>query len=73
MIPRSIFPSFSHTKISQVFNQIKDLNEDPKKNKNLEDFAEMSRKTMTDKSMQKVMKDYHELVDHGRREIYMVE
>lgn len=41
--------------------------------KNLEDYTEMSRQTMTDKSIQKVMKDYHDLVDHGRREIYMIE
>jgi hypothetical protein len=25
------------------------------------------------KEMQEIMKDYHELVDHGRREIYTVE
>jgi hypothetical protein len=40
---------------------------------NLEEFAEMSRQTMTDKSIQKAMKDYHDLVDQGRREIYMIE
>lgn len=39
----------------------------------LKQYAEMSRQTMTDKNFQKVMKDYHNLVDHGRREIYMVE
>ena len=41
--------------------------------KDLGQYAEMSRKTMQDKSLQKVMKDYHDLVTEGRREIYMVE
>jgi hypothetical protein len=36
-------------------------------------FAEMSRQTMSDKNIQKVMKDYHALVESGRREIYMIE
>lgn len=36
-------------------------------------YTEMSRQTMTDKNMQKVMKDYHNLVESGRREIYMIE
>lgn len=40
---------------------------------NLEDYTEMSRKTMTDKNLQKVMKDYHNLVESGHREIYKVE
>lgn len=39
----------------------------------LEEYAEMSRKTMSNKDLQKVMKDYHNLVESGRREIYMVE
>ena len=37
--------------------------------KSMEEHAEMSRKTMSDKNLQKVMKDYHELVESGRREI----
>jgi hypothetical protein len=39
----------------------------------LEAFAEMSRKSMENKDFQSVMSDYHDLVDHGRREIYMIE
>lgn len=39
----------------------------------LEEFADMSRKTMANKDLQKVMKGYHDLVDWGRREIYTVE
>ncbi len=41
--------------------------------KDLGDYAETSRKVMTNKDLQKIMKDYHELVVSGRREIYMVE
>jgi hypothetical protein len=40
---------------------------------NFEDFVKESRSTMTDKKMQKIMKGYHDLVEGGRREIYMVE
>jgi len=40
---------------------------------NIEDYTEMSRKTMTDKNLQKVMKDYHNLVESGHREIYKIE
>jgi hypothetical protein len=39
----------------------------------LESYTEMSRKTMADKDLQKAMKGYHDLVEQGRREIYMVE
>jgi len=39
----------------------------------LEAYAAMSRKTMSDKNLQKAMKGYHNLIDEGRREIYMVE
>jgi hypothetical protein len=39
----------------------------------LEGYAEMSRKTMSDKNLQKAMKGYHDLVDEGRREIFMIE
>jgi hypothetical protein len=40
---------------------------------NLEQFAEMSRKVMQIKEFQDVMKGYHDLVDEGRREIYVLE
>jgi hypothetical protein len=39
----------------------------------LEAYTKMSRSTMADKNLQKVMKDYHELIDQGKREIYMLE
>ncbi|HJW29992.1 MAG TPA: hypothetical protein VJ508_12210 [Saprospiraceae bacterium] len=39
----------------------------------LEVYAGMDKKMMNDKGLQKIMKDYHELVDSGRREIYSVE
>jgi hypothetical protein len=39
----------------------------------LEQYTETSRKTMEIKEVQDVMKGYHDLVDHGRREIYMIE
>ena len=39
----------------------------------LEAFAEMSRKSMEQKEFQETMKGYHDLIDHGRREIYMIE
>ena len=39
----------------------------------LEEHAEMSRKSMEIPEFQEAMKGYHDLVDHGRREIYMVE
>ena len=39
----------------------------------LEQFTEMSRKAMEIKEFQDAMKDYHDLVDQGRREIYMIE
>jgi hypothetical protein len=41
--------------------------------KDLGEYAEMSRQTMKDKSLQKVMKGYHDIVAEGRREIYMIE
>jgi hypothetical protein len=40
---------------------------------NLEQYTETSRKSMEIKEVQDVMKGYHDLVDHGRREIYMIE
>jgi hypothetical protein len=39
----------------------------------LEQYAETTRKTMEIKEVQDVMKGYHDLVDQGRREIYMIE
>src|SRR5262245_38998668 len=39
----------------------------------LEAYAGMDKKMMNNKELQKAMKDYHTLVDHGRREIYTVE
>ena len=41
--------------------------------KSLEEYSETSRKSMGDKKFQKAMKGYHDLIDHGRREIYMIE
>jgi hypothetical protein len=41
--------------------------------RSLEEFTEMSRKSMEMKEFQDAMKGYHDLVDHGRREIYMLE
>ena len=39
----------------------------------LEDYAETSRKSMEIPEFQEAMKGYHDLIEHGRREIYMVE
>ena len=41
--------------------------------KSLEEYAETSRKSMEIKEFQDAMKGYHDLIDSGRREIYMVE
>jgi hypothetical protein len=41
--------------------------------KSLEEYAETTRKSMENKEFQDAMKGYHDLVDHGRREIYMIE
>ena len=41
--------------------------------KSLEEFFEMSRKSMSNKDFQKAMKGYHDLIQSGRREIYMIE
>lgn len=40
---------------------------------NLEEYTEQSRKTMQIKEVQEAMKGYHDLIDHGRREIYLIE
>ena len=39
----------------------------------VEEFAKMARESSKDKDFQKIMKGYHELVESGRREIYMLE
>jgi hypothetical protein len=39
----------------------------------LEQHAEMARKSMQMPEFQEAMKGYHELIDHGRREIYTIE
>jgi hypothetical protein len=36
-------------------------------------YAETTRKSMQMKEFQDAMKGYHDLVEHGRREIYMLE
>lgn len=40
---------------------------------NLEEYTEMTKKSMQDPRFQEVMKDYHDLVVQGRREIYTIE
>ena len=39
----------------------------------LQEYTDMSRKSMEIKEFQEAMKGYHDLIDHGRREIYMLE
>lgn len=39
----------------------------------MNDYEANMKKSMESKELQDVMKDYHELVDHGRREIYRIE
>jgi hypothetical protein len=39
----------------------------------LEKYAELSRQSMQMKEFQEAMKGYHDLIDQGRREIYMLE
>jgi hypothetical protein len=39
----------------------------------LEKHAEMTQKSSEMKEFQEAMKGYHDLVDHGRREIYRIE
>ena len=38
-----------------------------------ESFMSMDRNLGAMKEMEEIMKDYHELVDYGRREIYTIE
>jgi hypothetical protein len=39
----------------------------------MEAFARMMQDAPNAKEFEEIMKDYHELVDHGRREIYNLE
>src|SRR4029453_11483857 len=39
----------------------------------LEEHAKRTRESMGNKEFQEVMKGYHDLIDHGRREIYQLE
>lgn len=39
----------------------------------IEAFFAIEQETMTDETIRKAMVDYHELVDHGSREIYRIE
>jgi hypothetical protein len=39
----------------------------------LEKHAEMARQSMQMKEFQEAMQGYHDLIDQGRREIYMIE
>jgi hypothetical protein len=41
--------------------------------KSLEEYTEMSRKSMGVKEFQDAMKGYHDLIVKGRREIYQIE
>jgi len=39
----------------------------------IEQYAETSRKSMSMPEFQEAMRGYHDLIDHGRREIYQLE
>ena len=39
----------------------------------IDEFFAMEQKLMANETLRKVMADYHELVDNGRREIYRLE
>ena len=41
--------------------------------KNFDDFMTMEQDDETTKAMGEIMKDYHDLVDIGRREVYRIE
>ena len=41
--------------------------------KSLEEYTQKSRESMQMKEFQDAMKGYHDLIEHGRREIYMLE
>ena len=40
---------------------------------NLEEYTEISRRSMEMKEFQEAMKGYHDLIESGRREIYKLE
>ena len=39
----------------------------------IDDFFALEKKLMANKTLEKAMADYHDLVDRGRREVYRVE
>ena len=39
----------------------------------IEQYLDLTRKTMTDARMQKIMQGYHDFVESGKREIYKIE
>ena len=39
----------------------------------VDDFFAIEQSLMTNETLRKTMVDYHDLVDHGRREIYRIE
>ena len=39
----------------------------------LEQYLDLTRQTMTDPRVQKIMQGYHEFVESGKREIYKIE
>jgi hypothetical protein len=39
----------------------------------IDDFFAIEQRLMAHERLRKAMADYHELVDHGRREIYRIE
>ena|ERR1051326_5484353 len=41
--------------------------------KTMNDYEDNMKKSMESKELQQIMQGYHELVDHGRREIYRIE
>jgi hypothetical protein len=41
--------------------------------RSLQEYEELNRKSMDNPELMEMMKGYHDLVDHGRREIYTIE
>jgi hypothetical protein len=39
----------------------------------VDDFFALEQRLMANEALRKTMADYHELVDHGRREVYRIE
>jgi hypothetical protein len=39
----------------------------------LEQYLDLTRQTMTDPRVQKIMQGYHDIVESGKREIYKIE